>query len=88
MGKMKGLITELEEQNNPIKEPSDEELQERECYFGKIDYTKIIGGNSVELSPERFNEIIGENLLPTDVETQTTQSLLEFHSQSNQLVRC
>tara|TARA_R100000234_G_C4903168_1_gene136537 strand:- start:194 stop:343 length:150 start_codon:yes stop_codon:yes gene_type:complete len=30
MGKMKGLITELEEQNNPIKEPSDEELQEIE----------------------------------------------------------
>ena len=30
MGKMKGLITELEELNNPIKEPSDEELQEIE----------------------------------------------------------
>ena len=30
MGKMKGLITELEELNNPMEERSDEELQEIE----------------------------------------------------------
>ena len=28
MGKMKGLITESEELNNPMEEPSDEELQD------------------------------------------------------------
>ena len=30
MGKVKGLITELEEQNHPMEEPSDEELQDIE----------------------------------------------------------
>ena len=30
MGKVKGLITESEELNNPMEEPSDEELQEIE----------------------------------------------------------
>ena len=30
MGKVKGLITESEELNNPMEEPSDEELQDIE----------------------------------------------------------
>jgi len=37
MGKVKGLVTESEEMNGPIEEPTDEELQEIESTLTEYD---------------------------------------------------
>ena len=37
MGKVKGLVTEMEEMNGPMEEPSDAELQEIESTLTEYD---------------------------------------------------
>ena len=62
----------------------DEELEERKLYFSKIDYREIVGGNSVEITPQEFNDIVGFDFLPIDCEEHKQEDTLFFYSSGSE----